>query len=95
MLRKQPSLNDVEQLEEERARTIAFMDFIFLARGAAVLPDLARFLATQTCVLDRHAEERVFVLLVVGGKGVLVEQYQFRVIRAITMGRMVFRRKLR
>ena len=35
----------------------------------------------QTCVLDRHAEELVFVLLVVGGKGVLVEQYEFRVIR--------------
>src|SRR5208282_5864149 len=45
-----------------------------------VLPDHTYFLAAQTCVFDRHAEQLVFVLLVVGGEGVLVEQYQFRVI---------------
>ena len=33
-------------------------------------------------ILDRHAEARVFVLLVIGGKGILVEQDQFGVIRA-------------
>jgi hypothetical protein len=31
---------------------------------------------------DRHAEERVFILLVVRSKGVLVEQHQFGVVRA-------------
>lgn len=43
---------------------------------------LAEAASAQTCVLDRHAEKRVFVLLVVGGKGILVEQHQFRVVRA-------------
>jgi len=56
--------------------------FFFLANGASVLPDHAHFFPTKTCVLDRHAEERVFVFLVVGSKSVLVEQYQFRVICA-------------
>ena len=55
--------------------------FLFVER-ASVLPDHAHFLATETCIFDRHAEERVFVLLVVGSKRVLVEQHQFRVIRA-------------
>jgi hypothetical protein len=58
------------------------LNCVFSAERASVSPDHAHFLATQTCVLDRHAEERVFVLLIVGGKGVLVEQHQFRVIRA-------------
>lgn len=42
------------------------LDFLFFAEGASVLPNHAHFLATQTRVLDRHAEERVFVLLIVG-----------------------------
>ena len=50
--------------------------------AAPILPDHTYFFPTQPCVLDRHAKEHVFVLLVVGGKGVLVEQDQFRVIRA-------------
>ena len=58
------------------------LDFLFFTETASVLPDHAHFLPTQTSVLDRHAEERVFVLLVVGGKGVLVKQHEFRVIRA-------------
>jgi hypothetical protein len=36
----------------------------------------------ETCIFDRHAEEREFVLLVVGSKCVLVEQDHFRVVRA-------------
>jgi hypothetical protein len=58
------------------------LNSIVFGKAASVLPDHAHFFPTQTSVLDRHAEERVFVLLVVGGKGVLVEQHQFRVIRA-------------
>ena len=66
-------------LESGRLRSL---DSVLFAEGTSVLPDHAHFLATQTCILDRHAEERVFVLLVVGSKGVLVEQHHFRVIRA-------------
>jgi hypothetical protein len=58
------------------------LNSLFFAEAASVLPDHTHFLATQTRVLDSHAEEHVFVLLVVGGKGVLVQQHQFRVIRA-------------
>jgi hypothetical protein len=47
--------------------------FIFLAKGASVLPNHAHFFPTETSVFDRHAEEHVFVFLVVGSKGVLVE----------------------
>jgi hypothetical protein len=47
-----------------------------------ILPGHPHFFPSKASILDRHAEERVFVLLVVGGKGVLVEQHQFRVIRA-------------
>jgi hypothetical protein len=50
--------------------------------AASVLPDHTHFLPTETCVLDCHAEERVFVLLGVGSEGILVEQHLFRVIRA-------------
>ena len=57
------------------------MDAVFLAKAASVLPDHTHFLPAQTCVFDRHAEELVFVLLVVCGKGVLVQQYLFRVVR--------------
>jgi hypothetical protein len=52
---------------------------LLFTESAAVLPNHTYFLTTQTCVLDRHAEERVFVVLVIGGKGVLVEQDQFRI----------------
>jgi hypothetical protein len=44
-------------------------------------PNHVHFLPTETCVLDRHAEKYVFVLLVVAGKSVLMEQHEFRVIR--------------
>jgi hypothetical protein len=57
------------------------LNSVFFAKGASVLPDYAHFFPSETCVFDRHAEERVFVLLIVGGKGVLMEQHQFRVIR--------------
>jgi hypothetical protein len=58
------------------------LNSLFFGKAASVFPDHAHFLPTETCVLDRHAEERVFVLLVVSSKRVLVEQHQFRVVRA-------------
>src|ERR1039458_1868794 len=58
------------------------LDRAVFPKVASVLPDHTHFFPTQTCILDRHAEEHVFVLLVVGSKGVLVEQNQFRVVRA-------------
>jgi len=58
------------------------LNSLFFGKAARIPPDHPHFLATQTCVLDRHAEEHVFVLLVFGGKGVLMEQHQFRVVRA-------------
>jgi hypothetical protein len=58
------------------------LDSALFAKGLPILPDHTDFFPTETCILDRHAEERVFVLLVVGGKGILVEQDQLRVIRA-------------
>jgi hypothetical protein len=49
------------------------LDRALLAEAAPVLPDHAHLFPTETCVLDRHAEERVFILLVICGKGVLVK----------------------
>jgi hypothetical protein len=49
------------------------LDFVFLAQRAPILPDHPHFLATQTSVLDRHAEERVLILLIVGGESILVK----------------------
>ena len=49
------------------------LNSLFFGKAASVLPHHPHFLPTETCVLDRHAEEHVFVLLVVGGKGVLVQ----------------------
>jgi hypothetical protein len=40
------------------------------------------FFPTEASVLDCHAEEHIFVLLVIGGKGVLVKQNKFCVFRA-------------
>jgi hypothetical protein len=57
------------------------LDALF-SEAATVLPDYTNFLPTETSVLNRHAEEGVLILLVVGGEGVLVEQDQFRIIRA-------------
>ncbi len=61
---------------------VSLLDSLFFSKTAPVLPNHTHFLSAQTCVLDRHAEELVFVLLVVGGKNRLVEQHQFRVMRA-------------
>jgi hypothetical protein len=33
------------------------LNFVFLAERAPILPDHAHFLATETWILDRHAEE--------------------------------------
>ena len=57
------------------------MDFVFLAQRAPILADDTHFFPTEASILDRHAEQRVFVLLVVSGKGVLVKQDEFRVFR--------------
>jgi hypothetical protein len=61
---------------------IAFAGFCLLRRGCFGSSRSHGPLSREGCVLDRNAEKRVFVLLAVGGKGVLVEQYQFHVIRA-------------
>jgi len=49
------------------------MDCVFLAKGASVFPDHTHFFPTEASIFDGHAEEHVFVLLVVGGKGILVK----------------------
>jgi hypothetical protein len=61
---------------------IALLDRAVFTQSASVFSDHAYFLPTEASVFYRHAEEQVFILLVVSGKGVLVEQHQFRVIRA-------------
>ena len=58
------------------------LDRAVFTERASVFPDHAHFFPTEASVFDRHAEEHVFVLLVIGSKGVLVEQNQFRFIRA-------------
>jgi hypothetical protein len=58
------------------------LDYVFFGKGASIFPYHAHFFPTETSVFDRHAEQRVFVLLVAGSKGVLVERHQFRGIRA-------------
>lgn len=58
------------------------VDSILSAEGASIFLDHAHLFSTEASVFDRHSKERVFVLLVVGGEGVLVEQHQFCVIRA-------------
>src|ERR1039458_8750756 len=57
------------------------LDCALFAERLSVL-EHTHFFPTEASVLDCHAEERVFILLVVGGKGVLVKQHQFRVVRA-------------
>jgi hypothetical protein len=58
------------------------LNSFFFVKTASIFPNYTHFFHTETSVLDRHAEERLFVLLVVGSEGVLVEQHQFGVIRA-------------
>jgi hypothetical protein len=58
------------------------LDGAFFAEGLPILPYHTHFLPTKTCIFDRHAEEQIFVLLVIGGKGILVKQNQLSVIRA-------------
>jgi len=55
---------------------------VFFAQRASVFPDHTDLFAAKASLLNRHAEEHIFVLLIIGGKGVLVNQHQFRVIRA-------------
>jgi hypothetical protein len=68
--------------ERQGVEPVSSLDFLFFAEAASVLPNHSHLFPTKTSVLDRPAEERVFVLLVVGGKGVSVEQHQFGVIGA-------------
>jgi len=58
------------------------MDSLPFAERASVPSNHAHFFPTEARVLDRHAEERVFIFLVIGCEGILVEQNRFRVIRA-------------
>jgi hypothetical protein len=53
--------------------TPASLDFLFVAERLSILPDHTHLFPTETSVLDRHAEQHVLVLLVVGSKGVLVQ----------------------
>ena len=64
-----PELGD---LQEIFVRSCS-LDRVVFAESGAVLPYHTYFFSTQTCVFDRHAEELVFILLVVGGQGVLVK----------------------
>jgi hypothetical protein len=65
-----------------RGNAAISVNSVFLAEAPSILPDHTHFLPTETSVLDRHAEQQVLILLVVGSKSVLVEQHQFSVIRA-------------
>jgi CheY-like chemotaxis protein len=47
------------------------LDCARFAEAASILPNHTHFFPTETRVFDRHAEERVFVLLVVGGKEIV------------------------
>jgi hypothetical protein len=74
--------NTVGMTDEFNGTPWRSLDFVFRAEAASILPNYAHFFPTKTCVLDRHTEELVFVLLVVGSESVLMEQHQLRVIRA-------------
>jgi len=56
-----------------RAAVYVSIDFAFSAEGASVLSDHTHFFPSKASILDGHAEERVFVLSVVGSKGILVK----------------------
>jgi hypothetical protein len=47
---------------------LRYDDCAVFTQSASVSPDYLHFLATETCVFDRYAEEQVFILLVVGGQ---------------------------
>jgi len=47
------------------------LDSVLFAKRLSILPDHAHFFSTETCVLDSHAEKRVFVFLIVGSKRVI------------------------
>jgi hypothetical protein len=61
---------------------LRLLDCVFFYERLSILPDHTHFFPAETCVVDRHAEESVFIVLVIGGKGVLVKQHQFCFIRA-------------
>ena len=43
-------------------RVMFLTESLFFGKAAPILPDHTHFLATQTCVLDRHTEELVLVV---------------------------------
>jgi hypothetical protein len=45
----------------------------FFGKAASIPPDYTHLFPTETSVLDRHPEERVLVLLIVGGESILVK----------------------
>jgi len=46
---------------------------LFFGKAASIPPDHTHLFPTETSVLDRHPEERVLVLLIVGGESILVK----------------------
>ena len=67
-------------LEGEEAELLArnhlcSLDGVSLAERLPIPPDHTHFFPTEASVFDDHAEERVLVLLVIGGKGFLVKQH--------------------
>ena len=77
-----PPNQECSLLRYLRIGRLRSLDRAVFAESASVLPNHTHFLPTETRILDRHAEEHVFVVLIVGSKSVLVKQHQFRVIRA-------------
>ena len=58
------------------------LNSLFFGKAASVFPNHTYFFPTETSVLDRHTEEPVLILLIVGGESILVKQHQVRLIRA-------------
>jgi hypothetical protein len=58
------------------------LDSLLFEDSAPILSDHAHFLSSKARVFDSHSEEHVLVFLVIGSKGVLVEQNLFGVFRA-------------
>jgi hypothetical protein len=51
------------------------LNSLFFGKAAPIPPDHAHFLATESSVLDCHAEKRVLLVLIVCGKRILMEQH--------------------
>jgi hypothetical protein len=73
----------------DRSRSL---DCLLVAEGAAVFTDHAQFFSTEASVFDCHAEEHVFVFLVIGSECVLMEDHHRRVsgARFRKLGKLLF-----